>query len=497
MINTLQKALLNPKSIYWIGAGFAVINALLIAFEFYYFPLVPVLLFVMILAFFALDKLMFLIAFLTPLSINLTEIGLGVGLTLPTDPLLFGVLLIFILKLFAEGRFDKRVANHPITLAIIINLVWIAVTTITSEMPIISLKYLVSRLWYVVPFFFITTQLFRDFKNIKRYIAIFLIAFIGVICYTIIHHSMYGFLEQPAHWVMSPFFNDHTSYGALLAMFYPLLIALTFNSDYSRSWRLVFLGILLLFSVALVLSYTRAAWVSLVGALCVFTVMYLRIRFTTLLALGTAALVTLILSWDTIIMELEKNRQDSSASITEHVQSITNISTDASNLERLNRWSAAWRMFKARPFVGWGPGTYMFQYAPFQLSGEKTIISTNAGDGGNAHSEYIGPLAESGLFGLFSFLLIVICVVYYAVTLYPRIKNKEHRMYMISLFLGLITYFIHGFLNNFLDTDKASAPFWGFMAAIVAIEVYHLDKKPKAKKLEKGKEEDLLKPGGE
>ena len=40
------------------------------------------------------------------------------------------------------------------------------------------------------------------------------------------------------------------------------------------------------------------------------------------------------------------------------------------------------------------------------MSQEKTIISTNAGDLGNAHSEYIGPLAESGLFGMLTVLAI-------------------------------------------------------------------------------------------
>jgi O-antigen ligase len=147
-------------------------------------------------------------------------------------------------------------------------------------------------------------------------------------------------------------------------------------------------------------------------------------------------------------------------------------------------------MFLDRPFVGWGPGTYMFQYAPYQLSTEKTAISTNAGDKGNAHSEYIGPLAESGVFGMLSFLVIIICVVYYAVTLYPRIQNKEHRMYLMCMFLGLVTYLIHGILNNFLDTDKASAPFWGFIAAIVAIEVYHVETPKK-------QDEELLEPSGE
>lgn len=458
-----------------MGIGFALLNAILVANEFYYASIIPVLLAVVLLAFFALDKLVLFIVFLTPLSVNLTDIGLGVGLTLPTDPLLFGVMLMFILKLFAERKFDKKIADHPITLAITINLVWIGVTSITSEMPLISLKYFVSRLWYVITFFFVMTQLFRDFKNIKWFLGMYMVAFIGIIGYTIIHHGMYGFLEQPAHWVMSPFFNDHTSYGAALAMFYPLLVGLVFGSSYSRSWKVVFFLVLALFTIALILSYTRAAWVSLIGALGVYILMKFRVRFTTVMALAGVLFIALFISWDTIVMKLEKNRQDSSAELTEHIQSISNISTDASNLERLNRWSSAWRMFKARPFVGWGPGTYMFQYAPFQHSAEKTRISTNAGDKGNAHSEYIGPLSESGIFGMFSFLMIIICVVYYSITLYPRIKNKEHGLYMVSLFLGLVTYLIHGILNNFLDTDKASAPFWGFIAAIVALEVYHLN----------------------
>jgi hypothetical protein len=38
-------------------------------------------------------------------------------------------------------------------------------------------------------------------------------------------------------------------------------------------------------------------------------------------------------------------------------------------------------------------------------------------------------------------------------------------------FLGLITYYLHGFLNNFLDMDKASAPFWGFTAIISVLSI--------------------------
>ena len=123
MLNALKSSTINAKLIYLVGGLFALLNAILIANEFYFAPLLPVMLAVVLLAFFALDKLVLLVVFLTPLSVNLTDIGLGVGLTIPTDPLLFGVMLMFILKLIAERRFDKRIADHPITLAIIVNLV--------------------------------------------------------------------------------------------------------------------------------------------------------------------------------------------------------------------------------------------------------------------------------------------------------------------------------------------------------------------------------------
>ena len=231
------------------------------------------------------------------------------------------------------------------------------------------------------------------------------------------------------------------------------------------------------FSIGLIFSYTRAAWVSLIIAFVLFLIYKYRVKFTTLAFIFGSALIMLGLSWNTLMIELERNNQDSSDNLSEHVESISNVSTDASNLERLNRWSSAWRMFKERPIFGWGPGTYVFEYAPFQLASEKTIISTNAGANGNAHSEYIGPLAESGVLGVVSVLLILIMVYYRGSLLYHRLPKGELKNVVLVTLLGLLTYVVHGFLNNYLDTDKASVPFWGFIALIVAIDVYHSKEK--------------------
>jgi hypothetical protein len=55
----------------------------------------------------------------------------------------------------------------------------------------------------------------------------------------------------------------------------------------------------------------------------------------------------------------------------------------------------------------------------------------------------------------------------------------------MMLMLGLVTYFTHGVLNNYLDTDKASVPVWGFIAIIVAIDIYFAPNNEEKEKIEK------------
>ena len=217
-----------------------------------------------------------------------------------------------------------------------------------------------------------------------------------VIVYTVIRHAGYGFEKQAGHWVMSPFFKDHTSYGAVLAMFwFPLLVMLLKPGPFGHRQTGPG-GAFLILTTGLILSFTRAAWVSVVAAGGVGVLMMLGVRLRTLVATGLLGIAGLALVWDQLIITLERNDQDSSDDLTEHVESISNVSSDASNLERINRWSCAVALWKERPFVGWGPGTYQFYYAPYQRSEHRTIISTNNADMGNAHSEYLGPSQSRG-----------------------------------------------------------------------------------------------------
>jgi len=225
-------------------------------------------------------------------------------------------------------------------------------------------------------------------------------------------------------------------------------------------------------NVGLYLSFSRAAWLSVLISLSVFFLLLFKIKMRSILLFCAGFLILIFTFQSTILRQLNKNEQESSNNVIEHFQSSTNISSDASNVERLNRWTSAIRMFKTKPIFGYGPGTYQFSYAPFQRSKFRTIITTNSGNGGNAHSEYLGPLSESGLFGMLSIVVLIFICLRKGIYIFHHEKDKNIRILSLMCTLALISYFVHGFLNNFLDTDKLAVPVFGAMAVITALDVF-------------------------
>ncbi len=465
----------RPRTLIAAAALFSIANGYALYREFYVFSLLPAVLFMAWLLIYRPKYALIFLAAATPLSVNVENISSlgGIGISLPTEPVMVALMMLFLLRLATGGKNDKRFLRHPLTVAILFSLVWMLITSLTSQLPVVSFKFFLARLWFVVTMYFMINVFFTKERFLRLFAYGLMFGMAVAMIYTIGRHAQHAFAEKPAHWVMTPFFKDHTSYGALIAMLFPMVIFHFWRARLLSGAKLIFGALLVLFSVALVLSYTRAAWVSLAAVIPILVLIRLKIDFKLVALAGLALIGTYFAFEDTISHRLSKNSQDSSGDFREHVQSITNISSDASNLERLNRWNAALRMFAERPVFGFGPGTYMFEYAVYQKSSEKTIISTNQADGGNAHSEYLGPLSEQGLIGALAMLAIVVLSISTGIRLYYRLDHAPYLKGMVlCMVLGLITYYIHGALNNFLDTDKASVPVWGFMSAILAAKLY-------------------------
>ncbi len=172
-----------------------------------------------------------------------------------------------------------------------------------------------------------------------------------------------------------------------------------------------------------------------------------------------------------IYQHIRFNNSASGKNLQGDIKSISNIKTDVSNVERLNRWEAGWRMLQRKPFFGFGPGTYIFNYSPYQRAHEMTIISTTQGTMGGMHSEYFGPLVESGIIGFISVLFLFGIYIKTLMETYYGTFNRETKVLSLAILLGLITYFFHGLMNNFLDQDKAAVIFWMMMGMSLALSL--------------------------
>ena len=442
--------------------------------------LVPLALLVVWLFVVRFETALLLMALLTPFAINVA-LTPGMELSMPVEPMMILFTFMFFFRVLVAHNYDRRLLRHPVSLLLLASLAWMLVTSCTSRLPWVSFKYLLARLWFVVPFYFAAAQVFSHRTRIRQFFWAYAIG-LGVVILIATSKTLGNFSDlYTLHRVMKPFYNDHTAYGCAIALMLPAAVyflgeRLQLRSKEQRPSKVSLLPLSLLLvallCVGLFFSYCRAAWISVMGAIGVYVLIRMGMKVRWMVALFALLVGAFFMYQSDLLYRMGKNHQDSSYDLADQVKSISNISTDASNLERLNRWASAMRIWQEDPVLGCGPGTYQFVYGSYQKSYQLSTISTNAGDLGNAHSEYIGPMTEQGLPGVLLVAALFLCTFSTGVRVYRTAKDPEVRRMALAFTLSLLTYYIHGVFNNFLDTDKLSVPFWAFTAAVVALDVY-------------------------
>ncbi len=445
-------------------------------FELYAIAIVPFAIGLIFLCVFNPSFYVLLICFAVPLSVFVKDVGGGLGLSLPTEPMIWLLFVLYFYQLIIKGEFNIRLLRTPLVMAILINLFWMFITVCTSTMPFVSLKYFIARTWFLMTFFFFLLKIFESPVNMRRYLSYMIYGTFIIVSITILKHANEGFSRGWGYSIMQPFFEDHTIYSAYISFFVPpaIMFALRGNwFNFNSFQRYVFAFIAFVLLVGIVFSYTRASWLSLLVAMGFYFIIKMKVKFRSMMVvLGLAAIIGFI-KQDQLLYSLESNKQGSADDLESHAQSVSNITTDPSNLERVNRWHCAILMFKEKPMTGFGPGTYTFKYAPFQRPEDLTLISTNSGDLGNTHSEYFNALSEMGLPGFLSWLAVFLLSVALGLNIiYDEKRWPWQRSLATAVLLGLITYYVHALLNNYSDFDKIAAPLWGFMAILVAIKYY-------------------------
>jgi O-antigen ligase len=465
--------------------AYAIANVYAISQDFWYLSLLPVGLGFVAFALLRPEQFWLFMVFLTPFSLNVHIDFLQSSISLPTEPFIAFFMMLLVFKFLLENKVDMDILKHPITIIILLQLGWMFVSACFSTLPLVSFKYLLARLWFVIVFYFFGVHIFKNMKRIDQFNWFYLLSMGATIVYTLIRHSTEFFSHEYSYKAALPFFTDHNIYAVIVAFFVPTAIIYSLKSrtlKVSVIKTLFFYGLSFIYLVGVVASYTRAAWVSLGVALAMYAALLLKLKLRHLLGALFLVVGIIAFSWNDIMIYMSKNKVESDSDLDAHVQSIYNVTTDDSNTERLNRWTAAVRMFEEKPVFGFGPNTYQFKYAPYQLSKTKTEISTNLGDLGNAHSEFIGPLAEQGIIGALLVVALMLAAIHIGMQLFYKGKTDRIKYLGLMVLLSFMTYYSHGLLNNYLDIDKANVMFWGAMAIITALSIHQkkLEVKPTA-----------------
>jgi len=416
------------------------------------------------------NTLLYTLSFIIPLSIPFQS-G-SAKITLPGELICALFSGFFLIKIFSGYRLPKTFIKHPITLFIFFDMLWLLITSCLSETPQVSFKRLIIRLIYYITFYYFYFELFKLIKkNINRVFLFHCLGMLFPIISATVFHAAFNFSSMGSQLASAPFYNDHTMYGAAIVFFIPFLFMRSCEKSNDLKTKLMFSLLLIIFLMAGFLSYSRAAWLSLIVAVFFGLIFKYRISYKIILPVMLAISIILVLTRVNPFENLKTSKEVShSTDVGSHFKSISNVSSDASNKERINRWKSALRMFSEKPWFGFGPGTYQFFYGAYQVRKDMTTISTFTGLKGHAHSEYLNYLSETGLPGLIIFLGLIIIVCYKAVKLIKAPNNKYTSQTAMYVFLGLITFFVHAFFNGFIEFDKLAMPVFMSYAVITFLD---------------------------
>ena len=120
-------------------------------------------------------------------------------------------------------------------------------------------------------------------------------------------------------------------------------------------------------------------------------------------------------------------------------------------------WKGTLKMIKVHPFLGWGPGTLSLHYPNYRLP-DYFLQKAVAPITDHAHCEYLEILAESGVFGLFLFISFIFFIFregfkyhppHYPLPLREGKRGEGERAIIIGLLSGILAIL----MDNLLSTN--------------------------------------------
>lgn len=276
-----------------------------------------------------------------------------------------------------------------------------------------------------------------------------------------------------------------------------LLLAVVYFKD--KKVQLMFFAFYAIFIVNLILTYTRAAWVTMACALVLLVLImpkrflknfikpHILIAFVVLLV-GVYFMPDVQSRTQSAVYAVQKlifpnakaptdsfEEKDPDELTEEELQELEeekqqNAVSDTAVVSRVTLWKTGLYMYKDNPVLGVGMGNYYTRYKEFVTKYPELDIGHDAY---SVHNSYIKVAAETGTIGILAFISIYIAYFLYLIRLYFKQNDELGKVVAAGIFVGSVTFMVQNLSNNLIFIPQLNIIFW--LVGGLAIAFLHMN----------------------
>ena len=432
----------------------------------YYFLAIPVLLLACICLVQFPEYLFYLLVLSIPWSIeyNFTP---SLGTDLPDEPLMLLTAMAALILIIHNRKRLNSSFRHPLVIIILIQLVWIMITVIYSTGILVSFKYLLAKVWYLLAFVAAPVYLFRDRKTMERSFVFLLFSMMTFMLFAIIKHAQYNWTFENINDALDPFFRNHVNYSSLLVFMVPVQIAII-QLAASKRLKMVVQCLMFVTIVALYFSYARGAWLALIAGFVSYWLIRKKLLFAgylLFLLVCITAIFWLKSNDNYLKLAPDYNTTIFHTDFREHLVATYQMK-DVSTAERFHRWVAGVRMINDSWKTGFGPTSFFREYKSYTQPAFKTWVSKNE-EQSTVHNYFLLLIIEQGAMGLLIFLLLLGVMFWHTQKIYHSTQQRKLKVMMGAVGALLVMQCVINSLSDLIETDKVGSVFYLCLALII------------------------------
>ena len=362
------------------------------------------------------------IAIMITLMVCLTRLSMAAGQAFYVLAILLSIIYIW------KHKHDLYVPSYvkKYSKSLIVMLLLLLPSAVLTNNISVGLPEFINVWLWRIPVFFIIALCIRNKKTLFTMLAVFFIDF-GIDNLVAFYQHFSGMTDRG--W---GFGSSVLTISGLMVMLVPIFCVILLDKAFPTYVKASALWALSCVGFGMYGNQSRGSWLFNMILIPIVSLPYLLKRFVYVIAV-LAALGGVIWGFSTQPQYVAR------------FESITNTTTDGSNLGRFEVWTSAINMFKDYPAIGVGIGQWRTKYEEsYRLPSENQHLY-------HAHNNFIQLLSEVGILGLLGVLIFY----GYMVIDNAKIWYRRRDPYSLCAMIAVFSYvFVFGQIEYTLDNSS-------------------------------------------